>query len=506
MYDYELRKLLGNDSYEEGSELVSSGKVSDPISLDYGMTAFRIDDGGRIRTVITREYGDGRPRLYDCDCTGKNCSHVAAVMIKEEQEAGEDIEDDQEVIEEIETMIDTLLEDIASDDYYDEDANYYEDWEIHKYGLENNNDEVEEHYTSRICDCICTDISEPNNAILLFHRLNAAIGKTEYDNGGFDNALECCDGAISAAFSCVRPEVLAEVLSEDTDYRGSWAEPYLDQVPAEIMAQAMGIMENSTGPLSKTVRKLLFQEGKYERFISSREPNLNDLIDVMKELKSKGDTDSLKAFAERLDGLRADCYNWQKFAWAYRAAGMEEKALEICADLFIKDPTQDLLNEISILDKDRCQPLLAQAIERHSESMAVSMMVLFASNGHADDVNRYIITKNAWPELTYDKRKYSLSGYLPLCRALTEHGFTETAGRIGRTIVKIRLEMKVSDSYQDAVDMMKLMDRYEEFETLNPPHSVYKRDLRESTRTMRKFWGMYDGTWVGKNSRRVSSW
>lgn len=431
------------------------------------------------------------------------CRHIAAVIIKEAPEEDCPLEDDPDVIGDIENQIDCLVDDVVSDSSYDEEANYYEDWEINKYDLENNNDEVEEEYTSEICERIMDEVVDPNNAVLLLHRLHKAIREAEFDNGGFDNAIFGYEEKIKSAFALIGPDVLVNVLSENTSYRGSWAEKYLDQVPSDVMASAMDSMRASSGILSDTVRDMMLENGEYERYLSSGKPDLDDLVRLLTKLEGERDIESLRVYADRLGGFEASDYNWNKFVRFYRAAGMNDRALDVCMTLFVTHPSQKILDEITELDCSRRQQAVDAAFEKYANTGNVPMMTLFASNGYAKEINRSIIDNELWPKHDWRQSRHTaFSGYIPLCRVLVEHGYTDTAAKIGRAVIEIRLAWKDSDAYQDAVDMMKMMDGYEEFESLKLPHSRYKSELREKHRTMRKFWGLYDGTWVGKSKKR----
>ena len=510
MDEFELRKLLGNESFDRGMKLVSSGCVKDAVDIGYGLSVIPVTCGGQKFDVVVREYANGHPHLYDCECCEKGCDHLAAAKIKNElADKCEKPRDDEEAIEDIEEMIDCLLDDIREDREYDEEANYYEEWEIRKYGLEPHNNEIEEYYTGEICARITEDVSDPDDTVILFHKLQMQIQESEYDNGGFDSALRGYSDKISSAFRLISPETLVSVLSENRGYRSCWADEYLEYVPKEVRDLAEKAMMESSGPLSRSMRQQLLEKGAYERFLSSSSPNLDDLLKVLSELSKRGRTDEAKSFAEKLSDFDVTGYSWFKIVEGYKLAGMKEKALAICQKLFLEDPREEILRRVKELDNNSSRAMVDEAFESYKDSMTVKQMVLFAKNGHVKEVEEYMVRKKLKP--TYGPgwiRDNEFPEYVELAYIFARNDLYESAGAIAREIISTRLHIKDSNRYNDAVDMLRLMDTYGGFEHLELPHSQYKTDLRARTKTMRKFWGLYDGTWIDKETekRRRQDW
>ncbi len=94
-----------------------------------------------------------------------------------------------------------------------------------------------------------------------------------------------------------------------------------------------------------------------------------------------------------------------------------------------------------------------------------------------------------------DYKDYDCRSIPDISRALIFRGFGESAAIVGRGLILLRLTVKNPDRYGDAVEMMKIMDQDKRYEALDPPHSVFKTQLRAEYSRFYKFWGLYSGTW-----------
>lgn len=89
-----------------------------------------------------------------------------------------------------------------------------------------------------------------------------------------------------------------------------------------------------------------------------------------------------------------------------------------------------------------------------------------------------------------------------MCRNLLDAGFVNESATVGRGLVERRLRSKDNKNYGDAVAMLVYMNSEEKFGKADIPQGRYMVWLQSEFPRHRKFWGMYDGTYVSPEERR----
>ncbi len=149
----------------------------------------------------------------------------------------------------------------------------------------------------------------------------------------------------------------------------------------------------------------------------------------------------------------------------------------------------------SRIDTERLLDNLTSTVLSH-ENFDNDGLETLIMEGRATDVDRYIKKTGFAPSRNF--KDYDCHKILDICDALVYRGFVESAAILGRGLILLRLNVKNADRYQDAVVMLQYMDRESRFEGLDEPHSRFKLRLQEEFPKMRKFWGLYTGTWNGR--------
>ena len=241
----------------------------------------------------------------------------------------------------------------------------------------------------------------------------------------------------------------------------------------------------------------------YDAYIRSSSNKIDAIMQVIRQLDSiQGDSESASSYAGMLVGCDDD-YRKGTVADVLSKHGYRSEAAKLYLDMFRKSHKYEHLQSYrdNADDADSSSILDDLASETFSKDQYdVEALRTIVLDGRGADAERYICKVGFAPRRIYGI--HDLTGISGLCRLLCSRGFIESAAVLGRGLIRMRLNIKDPDCYQDAVDMLRYMDGESGFENAVEPHSAFKRSLKEQYPKMRKFWGMYEGTWVDKSKSR----
>ena len=489
--DAGLKKAFGLQRFNEGSALAGKGAVAALRDVYPGITVRIVSDSDGDHTVLRRHRANGID-LLDCDCLEDKCKHIAAVLAFPEK-AGSIPEDDPELIEELEEEIDCIADDILEDPDYDEEVNCYEDWEKERYDIEDYNHDVEYEHTKDVLGRIVCEVADPNVAILLIDRLLTSLSKLEYDNDGADDAFREREADVCTLFTQATPETIAEILKNKHYNAKHLYTRCLKHVPRERLDQAYPLLDSSS-KLSDNALEMQFERGDYDAYIRCSSQTTDAIFRVVQHLDAERSADASK-YAGMLVGCKNSCYR-ERAARTLSAHGYKEDAAKLYLKMFEDshkyiDFDNARTNSTKIDTEDLLDDLAGKTFARKSyDNEALKTLVLA---GRASDVDRYVKKIGFAPPRDY--RDYDCREIETISRALISKGFGESAAILGRGLIELRLRVKNADRYGDAVQMMKTMDQDKRYEELDEPHSVFKARLKTEYPKMRKFWGLYEGTW-----------
>ncbi len=493
--DAGLRELFGLQAFNQGSDLASKGAVSAPRDVYPGIAVYVVSDpDGRDYTVLRRLHTN-KVDLLDCDCPDKKCRHIVAVLRHPEEDSDAVEEDDPELIEELEEIIDGIADDITGDPDYDEEANYYDDW----YNADDCNHDVEYEHTVDILGRIVCEVADPDTAVILIDRLLSSLSKMEYDNDGVDDAFSECDADICTLFTQIGPETIARILKNRSYSAQRLYKEYLSHVPRGRMDQAYPLLDDSS-VLSDNALEMQFERGDYDAYIRCSSQTTDAIFRVVAHLDAERNES-----AARYAGMLAECkdgYRMEKSALILASHGYREEAAQLYLKLFstshkFADFDNVKMNTAKIDTEALLDDLAGKTFAREEyDNEALKTLVLA---GRASDVDRYIRKVGFAPIHGY--KYYDCRGIQTISRALIARGFGESAAILGRGLIELRLTLKDAKCYDDAVEMMKTMDEDERFEGLKEPHSAFKARMKAEYPKVRKFWGLYQGTWHRSGDR-----
>ena len=503
MSDSDLRRIFGLQVFVEGKLIVEEGLVSPPeeVHPSIHIQSVHCRDGSS-HTVLIRDYADGNT-LYDCDCGSDKCCHIVAILLSEDDESVAD-GSEEDLIERIDSMIDSVTYDIVSDPDYDDDANYYEDWEINKYGLENYNDDIEYEHVNGILTKILCDIGDPDQSMMLMDKLMRCLSSLEFDNGGADRAFSEHKSDIASLFERISLETLAKIMGNTTFNAKLVYGPHIDNISQKRLDEAYALLDEESRLCDRAL-EMQFEKGDYDAYIRCSFRKLDAIIRVVEHLDSIND-DSVSGYAGMLAGCDAGSRE-KTVADILSVHGYRSEAAKLYLKMFWSSHKYEYLQSYRANADDGESSKIVDDLasmtfsKDHYDVQALSTLVL---DGRGADVERYICRVGFVPRRSY--RDYDCSGILGLCRLLYSKGFIESAAVLGRGLILLRLDVKDANSYQDAVDMLKYMDGESGFEGAAVPHSVFRTSLKTEYPKVRKFWGLYDGTWVDKTQRRSFHW
>ena len=496
MDGFSLQSTYGLEKYREAEEYL--GKICvESVSLGHNLILYKMGD----HEVLHRDYPDGGDPSYDCDCRCGDCKHIIAVRIHEMKSNPSDPRhDDKDTILELEEMIDGIRDMVYQDPDYDEEDNYYEDWEIEKYGIETYNEDVEYDNTREVLAEIVSRIKEPDNLICLFDRLACRIGHDfEYDNGGFDRAFGEFDKEIRAAFAHARTDTVALVSSHD-DHMCYWAHRYIEDLGKTSMDEAYRYNRDH-GIITGAVVKGMLEAGDYEDYVNNSDNKGAALLDVEGRLRGKDD-DRLKRIVAGHEDAKTDYGREVGLAELFEFAGIPRKAAEIYKELYDGRPCAQYLdgirrNEPGFDGSLRIDSLVKDAEE--ADGLRYSELCDLVSLGRKADVCRIVREKGARPCIGFRKPDYG--GSEGLVYALISAGCPEEAALVGRGVIESVLSSNNNRIYDFAVGFLKRMNDCEELENVSVPQSDYVGMLKLKFPRHSKFWGIYNGTYRDPNKR-----
>lgn len=490
--DYRIRKDFGIEGYERAVGLASDTDAMMTEEIHPGVYIITVRDGDSSFKVLRRDHSDRRI-LLDCDCGSEACAHIAAVLIRD-LESIAPYEDDEEFIEDIRERIGTFASDVLGDPDYDEDANHYDYWEIEKYGLSNDNDEVEHSHTDDILSDIIFGIGDPDTAVTLIGELLESMGGLEYDNGGFERAFRDHDKDLKRLFSHINGDTFAAL----TRCRGYIAsvicERYREYVQESARNDAYESLKGDDD-VSEYGKRIIFERGDYEIYVEKNRGSVESIVRVIDELERNGDTERASGFAHMLVGKDGGHYNMKMSAIMSRY-GLGDEASQLNLKLLRETYSQVYVDRIKDESKtvdidaelDRIMAEIAS-----EETYPTHALVCLAGNGRSGDVDRYL--KKVGYSPNRDIRFMDHDSSADLCKVLEKNGFPESAAIVGRGLIRLRLDAKDPGRYGDAAEMLRIMDGMESMEGLKVGHSEFRSQLQQEYPNLRKFWGLYKGTW-----------
>ncbi len=490
--DAGLKKAFGLQTFNAGSALAGNGAVSAPRDVYPGITVYVVSDSDGDHSVLRRLRAN-RVDLLDCDCSEDRCKHIVAALLSSEEKRASRSEVDPEVLEGIQNLIESIVEDIIEDPDYDEDANYYEDWELEKYGLTNDNYDVEYSHTNDAIEKVIHEIDDPDIAVLLIDDLLSNLSKLEYDNDGVEYAFFEHESDICTLFSQATPETISKILKNRSYPAEMLYETYLEHVPKRRLDEAYLFLGDAP-KLGEKGLEMQFERGDYDAYIRSSSRTTEAIIRVIEHLDAER-SDSVSKYAELLKECPGISTN-ETAAKLLSQHGYKEEAAEIYQNLFLRSHRYEYFSFMKMnserIDAEKMLDELAEDAFSSDcfDNVALSTLI---RGGRASDVDRYIKKNGFVPKRNY--RDYDCWDIPGICSAMLSRGFVESAAILGRGLIHLRLRVKDADRYGDAVEMMRFMDSEGRFEELDEPHSVFKARLKTEYPKMRKFWGLYEGTW-----------
>lgn len=488
MNDFELRKLLGGELYESGYPIYRNGDISrlpDPID---GVSLYRVEGS----TVLVRNYDNERPALYDCDCSCGKCRHIAAVIISENYDEHEEPVDDPEDIADIRKLIESLYDDVTSDSGYDEEENYYDDWEVERYDLELNNAEVEYEYTLDICKKIKSCIREPDNMARLFTELFVSLDDFEYDNDGFERALNEFSELITTSYTCASGEVLAQALAQGT-YQ---SEPFLRALSCDVLENAYAYLKKLE-VRGHFGRDLLFEHGDFDEYLNANN-SVHELMKVLDKLIADGKMDEgRRIFTDHYSPECSEGSYGKSLLIPYLVRlGLDEVSSQYCYELYLEEPCEKYFIHIRCGEGSHSEEeLLGYARSKYLSADVPDYDILAFLLEHDRKFVLDEISRTGFVSQFTSYRYRDLEPAKKLYRHLAAKKLYGAAAIIGRGVIATRIDDKDNKKYGDAVEILREMGKDKGFESVTPPHSEYLADLRNNHNRMRKFWGLYDGTW-----------
>ncbi|MCQ2070602.1 MAG: hypothetical protein MJZ68_05695 [archaeon] len=490
MDEFGLRTMLGNGPYEAGYRLYSEQKVRHLSAPLDSLSLFDVDS----HVVLVREYDGDRPALYDCDCSEGRCDHIAAVIISTNLSQGCKSVDDPADIERIEDLIDTLYDDITSDSRYDENEDY-DGWGYsrrYRRDDESNSYEAEYDYTSDILCEIKESIHEPENMARLLVELFDAIDAFECSFDGFESATDEYQDMILTAFSHVSGKTLAGILAEST-YK---CDRYLEKLLPATLERAYPFLEKMSVK-GRFAKELYFKHGNYDAYLNSSW-GVEPLITVLKKVLEFGDVELGRRIFEdhyESDGPYRE-FEKEKLLPYLKKLGMDGISQDYSYDLFLKNPCEEYYSKaLGKGDVHTEKELLDHARGMYLSNPVPDYDVLSFILGHDPVFVKDSLSKTGFVSTTRYGRYRDLSAAKRLFEHLVDKGFYEEAAVIGRGIVDARIHDKDNKNYGDGVAVLKAMGKDKGFESIGRPHSRYLAGLKADHPRMRKFWGLYDGTW-----------
>ncbi len=243
-------------------------------------------------------------------------------------------------------------------------------------------------------------------------------------------------------------------------------------------------------------KRFIFEKGDYETYVEKNHGSVESIVRVIGELERKGDTERASAFARMLVGKDGGHYNMKMSAIMSRY-GLGDEASEINLRLLHKTYSQVYVDRIR--DESKTVDIDAEldrimAETASEKTFSPHVLVCLAGNGHSGDVDRYL--KKVGYSPNNDIRFMDHDSSMELCKVLEENGFPESAAIVGRGLIRLRLDAEDPDRYGDAAEMLRIMDGMESMEGLEVGHSEFRSQLQQEYPDLRKFWGLYKGTWT----------
>lgn len=490
--DYRIRHDFGIDGYERAMGLAGDTEAMVTEKVHPCVYIITVKDGDSSFKVLRRDRPDGRI-LLDCDCGSEACAHMAAVLVRDLGPMGS-YEDDEGFIKGIRDRIDTFVSDILEDPDYDEDADCYEDQGIEKNGLSNDNDKVEHSHTDAILSDIIFGVSDPDTAITLIGELFESMGDLESDNGGFGRAFEDHDRDLRRLFSHINGDAFATLMKCKEYLASVICERYRGCVQQSVLDDAYESLKGYDD-IGRYGLNLIFGRGDYETYVEKDHGSVESIVRVIGELERKGDTERASEFARMLVGKDGGHYNMKMSAIMSRY-GLGDEASEIDLKLLRKTYSQEYIDRIRngsrSVDIDAELDRMMDEIASE-ETFSPHALVCLAGNGHSEDVDRYL--KRVGYKPNGGCRFMDCDRSVDLCRTLEMNGFPESAAIVGRGLIRLRLDMKDTDRYEDAAEMLRVMDGMGSLEGLDVSHSEFRSQLQQDYPETRKFWELYKGIW-----------
>ena len=493
MEESTLRELFGQDAFELGLESLDGDYVSKTECLCNGVYLTRVFDGTSEHRVLRRDHPDRI--LMDCDCGSGMCPHIAAMLARDVlPTTPEPLETDETVVSDIRSRITSLEDDILEDPDYDEDADYYDDWGYDRFNGPNPNEDVEFDHAEPIIGDILHKVPDTGTALGLIDELVSAIGETEFSDDGFLSAFSRYGRDLERLFREADVDTVAMLLRNRSCFASELYGEYIEHIPDIVLDKAYSIVLDG-GIAGDIAQDMMFENGDYDGYVSNSWNMVWATMRVIGKLEEDGRMQEASKFASTLIGYR-DLPERERVADTLSRHGYGDAAAEIYLMMFKDRPEDRLVGLISHNSESvDMEGVLADLMSEVSRKESYSMRTLdcLARNGHADAVSRLVIDMGFRPDIGYSGP--DCSGSLGLCESLLDAGFPEASAIIGRGVITHRLKSRDSDRYQEAVDLLVFMDGSDEYAKLRENHTDFKIWLKQEYGRMRKFWGLYNGTW-----------
>lgn len=496
MDEFELKISLGQDMFDEGMRIVDAGGVSPCVEIAEGIFTFEVVDGSGLRNIVLKRVYPSKNKgdMYDCDCGSPHCVHHAAVFIFEHF-TSETVETDQSTIDRIVGRIQSLVKDIVSDPDYDMEENHWKVREIKRFYLEPHNGEVEMEHVSDVLADIFDSVTDPLVTLELLDMMCVELRSMEYDNGGADDALRDYEDEIGIAASYADETVVARFMSSCDELSGPWIKRYLGRKyhSLERVAYDINLRKGDNGPY---MRLKMLENRDYDELIECRGGNPDDIIAVVEHLARYGDRVRAGEYALRLLDVKDPS---PKVVDTIYSVGLVREAATLYLQLFGRSERLIHLERAFESDEVERGPYLDKVLGycKGITEYDPQVLMFLVKYGRMDDAVKVLESVGYRPRMLQDNIDFG--GARALYHELRDKGYMDDAAKVLRYIIDSVLSANDNKNYEMIVMIIREMEADRGFENITLPHSKYMEGLRMTASKKRKFWAIYNGTYVKRS-------
>lgn len=488
MDELRTKYALGIERYREGKAVFDGGGVSSATDLGYGMARYMVSCDGRRNVVMRREFALCLESRYECDCMVEGCIHTSAVMVAEMERDGYSSHDCAAVVDAVGAVADSVGDMIFRHPEYDLNTRRY------GWGYLNSCLSVEHDCICGVLEEIFARLSEPGNIIKTVERIDASIAVLK-DRGSLREAIQVFKNEMDAVFDGADADSVADLLCRDSCEQG-WFEPFLSELQEDVLDEAYrkAVERGSKGPL---LRETMLLRRDYESYIDTSPNRLIDLMMVIEKIH-QNEPERAKAFGSMLSKERMNHSEFSIAATLLEKIGMSEEAYRMYEADFEAEPSVKRFNHLKKIDGDRARGTLKRCLNGYTkwDTFVPEEMYVFAFCGCCAEVEEYLRTidfRFRGRTIRCNPADIHTKGADALCKTLLKNGYDSSSAILARRLVELILTSNAIYEFPMALSLLRFMDENPEYESLVPPHSEFKNDLRNRTRALSSFWNTLDG-------------